>query len=112
MSVKSEQPVASTPPPAGAKPKIQFLLHAPDDSVGVAVVDLSAGVTASGRALSGGATIEVPVLQDIPLGHKVALQDFQAGDTIIKYGVDIGKVVAPIKRGEHVHVHNLKTKRW
>jgi (2R)-sulfolactate sulfo-lyase subunit alpha len=29
-----------------------------------------------------------------------------------KYGHDIGKAVANIKMGEHVHVHNLKTKRW
>jgi (2R)-sulfolactate sulfo-lyase subunit alpha len=31
---------------------------------------------------------------------------------VIKYGVDIGRVVAPIAVGEHTHVHNLKTKRW
>jgi (2R)-sulfolactate sulfo-lyase subunit alpha len=31
---------------------------------------------------------------------------------VIKYGVDIGKVVAPIAAGEHLHVHNVKTKRW
>ncbi len=35
-----------------------------------------------------------------------------AGGTAIKYGEDIGKFVAPVKKGEHVHVHNLKTKRW
>ncbi|MGN6703444.1 MAG: flagellar biosynthesis protein FlgA, partial [Burkholderiaceae bacterium] len=23
-----------------------------------------------------------------------------------------GKVVAPIRAGEHAHVHNIKTKRW
>jgi (2R)-sulfolactate sulfo-lyase subunit alpha len=34
------------------------------------------------------------------------------GDTVFKYGVDIGKVVAPITAGEHAHVHNIKTKRW
>jgi len=34
------------------------------------------------------------------------------GAAAIKYGVDIGKVVAPIKRGQHAHVHNIKTKRW
>ncbi len=50
--------------------------------------------------------------QDIPLGHKVALKDLNVGDTVIKYGVDIGKVVAPIKAGQHAHVHNIKTKRW
>ena len=49
---------------------------------------------------------------EIPLGHKIALQDFKEGDTIIKYGHDIGKVVKSIKKGEHVHVHNVKTKKW
>lgn len=49
---------------------------------------------------------------DIPLGHKIALRDFKPGDTVVKYGEDIGKVVVPIKQGELVHVHNLKTKRW
>ena len=36
--------------------------------------------------------------QDIPIGHKVALKDMAPGDTVIKYGIDIGKVVAPIQR--------------
>ena len=31
---------------------------------------------------------------------------------MIKYGVDIGRVVADIGVGEHAHVHNIKTKRW
>jgi (2R)-sulfolactate sulfo-lyase subunit alpha len=31
---------------------------------------------------------------------------------VIKYGHDIGKVVADTKKGDHVHVHNMKTKRW
>jgi (2R)-sulfolactate sulfo-lyase subunit alpha len=35
-----------------------------------------------------------------------------ASATVIKYGIDIGKVVAPIARGQHAHVHNIKTKRW
>ena len=38
--------------------------------------------------------------------------DLNEGDTIIKYGHDIGKVVKAIKKGEHVHVHNVKTKKW
>ena len=29
-----------------------------------------------------------------------------------KYGEDIGKIVADIAQGEHVHTHNCKTKRW
>jgi len=46
------------------------------------------------------------------LGHKIALQDLKEGETIIKYGHDIGKVVKSIKKGDHVHVHNVKTKKW
>ena len=34
------------------------------------------------------------------------------GDTIWKYGQDIGKAIADIGKGEHLHVHNVKTKRW
>ena len=51
-------------------------------------------------------------INEIKLGHKIAMIDFKEGDTIIKYGHDIGKVVKPIKKGEHVHVHNVKTKKW
>jgi (2R)-sulfolactate sulfo-lyase subunit alpha len=56
--------------------------------------------------------IKMIARSDIPIGHKLALKDFKPGDTVIKYGVDIGKIVAPIARGEHTHVQNLKTKRW
>ena len=49
---------------------------------------------------------------DIPIGHKVALKAFKKGDTVIKYGEDIGRIVADVGVGEHVHVQNLKTKRW
>lgn len=48
----------------------------------------------------------------IPLGHKIALAPIEASATVIKYGQDIGRAVAAIEQGEHVHVHNLKTKRW
>ena len=30
----------------------------------------------------------------------------------MKYGQDIGKMTAGAKKGDHVHVQNLKTKRW
>ncbi len=91
---------------------IEFLMHVDKDTVGVAVVDIKAGTQVSGRILHGAGKPKLKALMDIPLGHKIALQDFKPGDTVIKYGEDIGKVVAPIKKGEHVHVHNVKTKRW
>ena len=52
------------------------------------------------------------LVDEIPLGHKIAMTDLKEGDTILKYGHDIGKVVKSIKKGEHVHVHNVKTKKW
>ena len=91
---------------------IQFLVHDKKDTVGVAVVDVKAGQTLEGRDLSTNDKLTAKATMDIPLGHKIALKDFKPGDTVFKYACDIGKVVAPIKTGEHVHVHNVKTKRW
>lgn len=90
----------------------QFLIHAMADNVGVAVVDIRAGQAVVGGGLNNGHQVQLTAREEIPLGHKIALQDLPAGSTVIKYGEDIGKVVANIRAGEHVHVHNLKTKRW
>ena len=89
-----------------------FLVHNRQDNVGVAVVDLEPGREAHGVLLDSGSAIQVEVRQPVPLGHKIALKDFKVGDTVMKYGEDIGRVVVDIEKGDHVHVHNLKTKRW
>jgi (2R)-sulfolactate sulfo-lyase subunit alpha len=92
---------------------IHCVLHDPNDSVAVVVVEsVKAGMKLTGLILDEDRTIELACAQDIPIGHKVALKDMSVGDTVIKYGVDIGKVVQPIRKGEHAHVHNIKTKRW
>jgi (2R)-sulfolactate sulfo-lyase subunit alpha len=92
---------------------IQFLVHdAGHDNVGVAVVDIKAGQDVEGRDLVTNKVVKAKAGMDIPLGHKIALKEFKVGDTIMKYGCDIGRVVAAIKPGDHVHVHNVKTKRW
>jgi (2R)-sulfolactate sulfo-lyase subunit alpha len=91
---------------------IQFLVHDPKDDVGVAVVDIASGAKCSGRILANNKAIEASANEAIPLGHKIALRDFAVGDTVTKYDCPIGKVVQPIKAGQHVHTHNLKTKRW
>lgn len=46
-------------------------------------------------------------LQNIPAGHKIALQDIPAGAAVIKYGETIGKAKEEIKQGSWVHTHNL-----
>jgi (2R)-sulfolactate sulfo-lyase subunit alpha len=93
---------------------IHFVVHEDGDSVGtVVVVDgVKTGDSLNGWVMEPDHVIEMRTVSDIPVGHKIALKDLNTGDTVIKYGVDIGKVVAPIKAGEHLHVHNVKTKRW
>jgi (2R)-sulfolactate sulfo-lyase subunit alpha len=91
---------------------IHFLVHDTKDDVGVAVVDIESGTHCTGRILSNNKPLETDATQAIPLGHKIALRDFAVGDTVTKYDCPIGKVVQPIKAGQHVHTQNLKTKRW
>lgn len=91
---------------------VAFLIHEEADSVGVATEDIKAGDSVEGRTMDTHKSVKIKALKDIPLGHKIALKDLNVGDTVLKYGHDIGKVVEKIKTGDHVHIHNLKTKRW
>lgn len=92
---------------------IDFVVHDDGDSVGVVVVEgVEAGQTLTGWIMDQNKTIEFAVKDAIPIGHKLAIRDLAVDDTVIKYGEDIGRVIAAIKQGEHLHVHNVKTKRW
>lgn len=90
-----------------------LLVHDRKDNVGVVVVEgLEAGTEMLCVVTADNSDFRMVARQAVPIGHKVALADLKAGDTVIKYGQDIGRMVAAAGRGEHVHVHNLKTKRW
>jgi (2R)-sulfolactate sulfo-lyase subunit alpha len=90
-----------------------FIVHDKKDTVGVVVVeDVKPGMMLTGWVMEGDGTIQVKALDAVPLGHKVALKDIKSGDTVLKYGADIGKAIADIPTGKHAHVHNMKTKRW
>ena len=90
-----------------------FLVHSPKDTVGVVVIEgLKAGTEMLGLITEDDTTFTLTAKHDIPIGHKIALSDISNGDTIMKYGFDIGKAVADIGKGEHAHVQNIKTKRW
>jgi (2R)-sulfolactate sulfo-lyase subunit alpha len=90
-----------------------FIVHDKADSVGVVVVeDLKPGTDAIGWIMETDETIGLKSLEAVPLGHKIALQSLQVGATVLKYGNDVGRIVADVAKGSHVHVHNLKTKRW
>ena len=56
-------------------------------------------------------TTVVTLLDDIPPNHKFAFADIKAGEPIIKYGLSIGRASCDIRKGQHVHVHNIESNR-
>ncbi len=71
----------------------------PRDNVGVALFELNKGETIG----------NVEILSNIPEKHKFALTDIAKGENVIKYGYPIGIATTHIKKGDHIHTHNLKT---
>ena len=93
--------------------RTDFLVHAASDTVGVVATEQAvSGMELTGWVMETDETIAVEATEDIPLGHKLALKDIENGDTVVKYGHDIGRATADITKGGHAHVHNVKTKRW
>ena len=88
-----------------------FLAHREGDSVAVAVRDLGAG-RAQGGFLHGGGDLDVELLEAVPLGHKFALRDIEAGADVVEYGVRVAIASKAIRQGEHVHVHNVRSAMW
>lgn len=70
-----------------------------NDNCAVALEPLKQGEVADG----------IKILDDIPFGHKVLLEDKNENENIIKYGNAIGHLTKYCKKGEHIHEHNLKT---
>jgi (2R)-sulfolactate sulfo-lyase subunit alpha len=79
-----------------------LLLH-PDDNIVVARRDIAAGesLELDGEVFVNPAPVE--------LGHKLARRSLQAGMQVLKYGAPIGSLQTGVARGEHVHLHNLKS---
>jgi altronate hydrolase len=84
-------------------PRSLLLLRQGDD-VAVAVRPLRAG------EVLGVNGAEVRVRQDVPAGHKVALNAVPEEAPVHKYGQVIGFARRRIEPGEHVHVQNLGVK--
>ena len=90
-----------------------IIIHDKNDNVGVVVIEkITANQDCNCWIMENDDSIKIQSKNEIPLGHKIAMEDLKEGDTIIKYGHDIGKVIKSIKKCEHVHVHNVKTKKW
>lgn len=89
-----------------------ILMHEANDDVGVAVTDLTAGSQVEAVTLEGQLVATLTILEEVPLGHKVALREIAPFQEVVEYGRAIGRATRPIRRGEHVHVHNLRSLRW
>ena len=90
-----------------------FIVHDKKVTVGVVVVeDVKPGMELTGWVMETDETIKLKAEDAVPLGHKMALNNIKSGETLLKYGHDIGKAVADIGKGRHAHIHNIKTKRW
>ena len=89
-----------------------ILLHEAEDDVGVAAMDLKAGEEVQAVTLEGNPVRPVKLIDDVPLGHKVAMRDMPVKKHILEYGRAIGYAHVAIATGAHVHVHNLKSLRW
>lgn len=85
--------------------KARFIVIDGKDNVATALEALKRGVEITLGTRD--AVEKIALLSDIPLGHKFALCDIGKGDLVIKYGEPIGRSLKRIRRGEHVHVHNV-----
>jgi hypothetical protein len=87
--------------PAQTDPRLLLLSSA--DNVLVARGKITAGETVAIE----GAPVRLAIT--ISLGHKIARRAIAPGEKIIKYAAPIGSATARIARGDHVHVHNVKS---
>ena len=81
----------------------QLLLLSESDNVLVTCVSLKKGAIVS---VDGD---QVALRADAPLGFKIARRDLAPGDKVLKYGAVIGSATAVIRRGDVVHLHNMKS---
>lgn len=76
-----------------------------EDNVVVALKDLKQGDRIN---IDG---ISIALTESVKFGHKIAIRDIGKGDPVIKYCESIGVATADIRKGEHVHIHNLQSNR-
>jgi altronate dehydratase small subunit len=79
------------------------------DTVAVVLAPLQPGASLDVRR--GEETVRVVAEAPVPFGHKIAVVPMGAGAPVIKYGETIGYATSPIRPGDHVHVHNVRSDR-
>ena len=84
------------------------LIHK-DDSVAISIEKIAKGDMVEFKKENE--VISFKAIDDIPMYHKVALKDIKKGEPILKYGEHIGQASQEIKKGNHVHEHNVESVR-
>ena len=90
------------------KPVAAVVISEQDD-VATATRDIKTGEKVAVKV--GGKVNEMLVNNDIKFLHKFALKNIKKGENVLKYGMVIGEATRDISRGEHVHIHNLRSLR-
>jgi len=85
---------------------IKALKVSPKDNIAILLEDIKRGETCD----YGGEDLQ-KANQNISFGHKIALTDINIGEDIVKYGYVIGYATQPIKQGDWVHNHNIRSDR-
>ncbi|TMJ35187.1 MAG: hypothetical protein E6G89_19150 [Alphaproteobacteria bacterium] len=83
---------------------VNMIILDDDDNVGVALRDIAASEQA--RSASD---CQLPAIERIVQGHKIALRNIAEGERIIRFGVSVGIATTAIPKGLLVHVHNVKS---
>ena len=81
----------------------RLILLSPDDNCLIAAARLDAGTPI---AIEGE---RVTLARTIELGHKLARRNLAKDDKVLRYGAVIGHVTEDVRRGEHLHTHNLES---
>ena len=86
------------------KTQANIVVLAEGDNVGVAVQPIGGGESATSATGQ-----QIAALEEIPLGHKIALRPIASGEKIMRLGVPVGIATADIPAGRLVHVHNVRS---
>lgn len=92
------------------QPVLALKVNDRDNVATVFAHGINAGTLVEVRDKKGNA-FEVRALDDIPYGHKIALENIATGFPVIKYGEELGHASNEVLKGNHVHVHNLESMR-
>lgn len=89
--------------------KVKTLILNEADNIAIALSEIEENNTILVKA--GKVEKKLHMKNRIEFGHKFAVTDIQKGEDIKKYGEVIGVATESIQAGEHVHVHNIESKR-